>query len=190
MHKATNHGPERADVLRLIHDYEAEDANQDRLKGEFLTFLEQSSNACHRGQYDPGHITASAVVLDETLRNILLVYHCTLKRWLQPGGHVEAQDRTLAQAAVRELWEETGIIAPANHATLFDLDIHPFAAKNSEPNHLHFDVRFLVVTPEKRTTTESAEAAVKWFPLIEKHQAGDLDRLLDKCLHYRTRLAF
>lgn len=179
-------GPETADMLRHVEAYEPEDASQDRLKTEFVALLKRASDPCSRRNYNPGHLTASAVVLDVPLRNILLVRHCTLKRWVKPGGHVEAQDGTLAEAAVRELHEETGIIAHPNHAMLFDLDIHPVSAKSDEPEHLHFDVRFLVVTPEKRTKSETAEAEVRWFPLTQEHNASDMGRLLTKCLRHRA----
>jgi 8-oxo-dGTP pyrophosphatase MutT (NUDIX family) len=179
-------GPEVADILRLIEGYEPEDVSQDRLKAEFVALLKKASDPCSRRNYNPGHLTASAVVLDAPLRNILLVRHCTLKRWVQPGGHVEAQDGTLTEAAVRELHEETGIIAHENRAMLFDLDIHRVSAKSDEPEHLHFDVRFLVVTSEQRIKSETAEAEVRWFPLTQEHNASDMDRLLVKCLRHRV----
>lgn len=41
----------------------------------------------------------------------LLVWHETFKKWLPPGGHLEANE-TADAAALRELQEETGILAP------------------------------------------------------------------------------
>lgn len=35
-----------------------------------------------------GHLTASALVLDQNDR-VLLILHNALKRWLQPGGHLD-----------------------------------------------------------------------------------------------------
>ena len=48
-------------------------------------------------------------VFDPAARQILLVEHRVF-RWSCPGGHVEAGE-SLAEAAVRELREETGIVA-------------------------------------------------------------------------------
>jgi ADP-ribose pyrophosphatase YjhB (NUDIX family) len=55
------------------------------------------------------HFTASAVVLDGEGR-VLLVHHNKLGKWLYPGGHVEP-DESPAEAAVREVAEETGLQA-------------------------------------------------------------------------------
>ncbi|KFK94822.1 MULTISPECIES: NUDIX hydrolase [unclassified Serratia (in: enterobacteria)] len=48
------------------------------------------------------HAAGKFLIVEETIN------HKTL--WNQPAGHLEA-DETLAQAAERELWEETGIRA-------------------------------------------------------------------------------
>jgi len=174
-------GSKAAGVIRLMRKYEPGDTVQDRVKTEILGFLNGDSDPCSRRNYHPGHLTASAVVLDVPLRKILLVRHCTLRRWVQPGGHVEPQDGSLAEAAIRELNEETGIIAHANQMKLFDLDIHSVSAKSDEPAHVHFDVRFLFITREHRTKCETAEAEVRWFPLTEEHLGSDMERLLAKC---------
>jgi 8-oxo-dGTP diphosphatase len=55
------------------------------------------------------HFTASAVVFDDTDR-VLLVHHNKIGLWLYPGGHVDPNEDP-AQAAVREVREETGIDA-------------------------------------------------------------------------------
>jgi 8-oxo-dGTP diphosphatase len=55
------------------------------------------------------HNTASAVVLDDEDR-VLLVHHNKVGLWLYPGGHIDPNEDP-AQAAVREVVEETGIHA-------------------------------------------------------------------------------
>jgi 8-oxo-dGTP pyrophosphatase MutT (NUDIX family) len=58
---------------------------------------------------DIRYFTASAVVLDGEDR-VLLVHHNKIGLWLYPGGHVDPNEDP-AQAAVREVAEETGIQA-------------------------------------------------------------------------------
>ena len=41
-------------------------------------------------------------------QTVLLIFHLKLQKWLPPGGHVEANE-TPAEAARREVMEETGI---------------------------------------------------------------------------------
>ena len=57
----------------------------------------------------PGHITASALVLDHTGTETLLTLHPRLGRWVQLGGHCEDGDADIAAAALREAGEESGI---------------------------------------------------------------------------------
>ena len=60
----------------------------------------------------PDHLTASVLVLVPTLDRVLLTLHAKSGRWFQFGGHSEADDRTLAGAALREAVEESGLAGP------------------------------------------------------------------------------
>ena len=51
---------------------------------------------------------ASAFVIDPQTKKILLTKHKKFNKWVQPGGHIE-QDELPEEAAVREVYEETGI---------------------------------------------------------------------------------
>ena len=58
----------------------------------------------------PIHMCATVYVLDRPRRRLLLVRHDRgnlAGKWLPPGGHVEPGERP-DQAALREVWEETG----------------------------------------------------------------------------------
>ncbi|PWH07067.1 NTP pyrophosphohydrolase [Brachybacterium endophyticum] len=55
------------------------------------------------------HVTASAVVLDGAAEQLALVWHGKAHCWVQPGGHLEAEDASLEEAARREVAEETGL---------------------------------------------------------------------------------
>ncbi len=97
----------------------------------------------------PGHVTASGIVLSRD--TVLLVFHPYLKRWLQPGGHVESSEAPL-DAAIREVQEETGIATFPHPWHLkagipLDIDIHaiPENPAKGEPAHMHFDFRYLLV---------------------------------------------
>lgn len=51
---------------------------------------------------------ASAFIINPQNKKILLVKHSDYDKWLQPGGHIENQE-TPEEAAIREVYEETGI---------------------------------------------------------------------------------
>jgi 8-oxo-dGTP pyrophosphatase MutT (NUDIX family) len=120
-----------------------------------------------------GHITASAVVLDEARQSVLMIWHEKLERWLQPGGHCEPEtDPSLPDAALRELVEETAI--PPEAITLlqksvFDMDIHPIPARGDETDHLHYDLRYLFQTTANRE-------GIRWRAITELAQSNDESR--------------
>ena len=53
-------------------------------------------------------LCASAFIINPKDKKILLVKHGDYDKWLQPGGHIE-EDETPEEAAIREVYEETGI---------------------------------------------------------------------------------
>ena len=57
----------------------------------------------------PGHLTASALVLDATGEHVLLTLHPRVGAWVSLGGHIEPEDGTVLAAASREAYEESGI---------------------------------------------------------------------------------
>ena len=96
-----------------------------------------------RAQFAPGHITCTGLVLSPERDRILLVLHRRLQRWLLPGGHVEADDSRIGDAARREVVEETGsVLAPDDAPRLVGLDVHGIPPRRDEPFHLHHDLIF------------------------------------------------
>ena len=98
-----------------------------------------------------GHITASAFIYCIDERKLLLLEHKALKKFLQPGGHVEMIDKEIIDAAKREILEETGlkdfnIVSIDEDINIpFDIDTHfiPDNDKKNEKGHYHHDFRYL-----------------------------------------------
>ena len=113
----------------------------------------------------PSHVTASALVLDAARGRVLLVHHAKMGLWVQPGGHVEPADASVADAALREAREETGVDALQLLGGALDLDVHQAPCKPpGEGDHL--DVLFACTAPEDAVLAVSAESNdVAWFDL-------------------------
>ena len=94
---------------------------------------------------------------------VLLCLHRKVGIWLQFGRHIETADQTLADAALREAQEESGITA----LTLLDasparLDRHSAPCAGGARHHL--DVQFVAVAPAGAAPVASAESLdVAWF---------------------------
>ncbi len=153
--------PLHRDVVRVLSGWTAPVPEQAALREAYLGFLAARSDACRR-TCTPGHITASAVVLDASGRRTLLTLHPIVGRWLQLGGHLEG-DATLADAALREATEESGIEGLTVDPIPLDLDVHPITCKGSPPTR-HFDIRFLVTAPAGAVERRSDESDdLRWF---------------------------
>lgn len=142
-----------------------------------------TSATVHSGR----HLTASCVVVDPARDLVLLAIHNVTKWWQFPGGHLDDLE-SAAEAAIREVREETGV-----HATLWTssrLDVPggrwqpspiltveypaPANPRWDEPAHRHVDQLYLA-TADSSLAVPTAQPdevdAVQWVPI------GDLPRL-------------
>ncbi len=105
----------RSTAIEVLSDWQAPDRWQDSVRHAVLAFLDARDDACRR-ECVPGHITASALVLDHTGGQVLLTLHPRLGRWVQLGGHCEEYDDDIFAAALREATEESGVDRSADLA--------------------------------------------------------------------------
>jgi 8-oxo-dGTP pyrophosphatase MutT (NUDIX family) len=112
----------------------------------------------------PGHVTASAIIVNAAGKRVLLCLHGKIRRWVQVGGHCEAGDGTLVAAALREATEESGIEGLVLHPVPIDLDIHAVGCGPAGARSYHYDVRFAAVAPAGAVERVSAESReLGWF---------------------------
>lgn len=166
-----------AEAARVLKEWPAPSPDQEQLR---LTYLDHL--ATHQdGMWKPckdGHITASALVIDPDGGRVLLTLHRKLEMWLQMGGHCEPEDASLADAALREAREESGI---ARGLTLLPggpvrLDRH------QTPCAVHLDVQYAALAPEGAVAAISDESLdLRWFAYDEVPGVADASvvRLVD-----------
>ena len=170
---------DRAWLLRQIDAYERCWPEEVSTARRFAGFVREQADAFER-HLEVGHVTASAWVVDPTHTRTLLTHHRKLDAWLQLGGHTEGLEDVLA-AALMEAHEESGLIdlepvtlpmdqdaaaalLGGDSFLLFDLGIHRIPARPAradrpaEPEHDHYDARFLVVATGALDYTVSDES--------------------------------
>lgn len=103
-----------------------------------------------------GHFTSSIFLLCPKEKKILLIEHKILKKFLQPGGHIEIQDNNPLDAALRELYEETKLsreqvlyrpLDITNKLVPIHISSHyiPENQKKKELGHYHHDLEYLFI---------------------------------------------
>lgn len=161
-------------ILQLADNYLSQFKDEHHTVQPLLDFVNQNEGEqlYNRSNF-AGHITASAFIVNQNATHLLLLQHKALKRWLQPGGHVDYTDSNLLTAAKREAAEETGLTnnqLTAASEEIFDIDSHaiPENKKKQEPAHIHHDIRFLFYSSVDTITIAEAESTgSKWIPLSD-----------------------
>ncbi len=147
---------------------------------KILNFIKETKN-CFNRESLAGHITSSALITNQNFSKVLLTYHAKLKKWLQLGGHCDGE-YLIHLSAIREAKEESGLndinfvdIFNFPHCTQiekfptpFDIDIHAIPARKDEPEHFHYDIRYLLVADESENIVVSEESLdLKWINLSD-----------------------
>lgn len=117
---------------------------------------------------DPEHVTASAVVVGP--RGTVLHLHKRLRRWMQPGGHIEAGEAP-SEAALREAIEETGLSVthPEGRPRLVHVDVHTAAQ-----DHFHLDLRYLLLAGDDDPVPPAGESPeARWWRWDEALATAD-----------------
>lgn len=148
---------------------------QDELRARFLRSARENVAAMWRGG-QPDHFTASMFVFDASCDRVCLVLHKKARLWLQPGGHLEVQDASVAGAATREAQEETGLGDLSTRPGLVHLSHHELSSRFGSCRS-HLDLRFAAVAAPGADPVCSAESDdVRWWPV--HHLPTDTDEEL------------
>ena len=170
-------------AVDLIDGYSPQDSHQIEQKPKMLEMCHSFPDVLHRHCLT-AHLTASALVVNESRDQVLLHHHAKLNRWLQFGGHCDG-DGNLVHVAWREAVEESGIADLLIDPNIIDLDIHTIPARGKTPEHLHLDVRFVAFARANSVPVVSDESnALLWYRVAD---VGCIDtdesviRLIELC---------
>ena len=111
---------------------------------------------------------ASSYCIDFDSAKILLMYNKKLNKWLQPGGHInDSELEHPINAAIREVYEETGIKIKVIGPSFDGVTIEPIAVshyKNKVGDMI--DIQYLSI-PLTTTLNNFENNKVDWFSIDE-----------------------
>ncbi|OBI20785.1 MULTISPECIES: NUDIX hydrolase [unclassified Mycobacterium] len=153
----------RDSAISLLSDWQAPDPAQDALRHAVLAFVLARPDACRRACV-PGHVTASALVVDHTGSQVLLTLHPRVGRWVQLGGHCDDDDGDVVAAALREATEESGVDGLRIEPALAAIHVHPVTCSLGVPTR-HLDLQFVAHAPAGARIAISDESEdLRWWP--------------------------
>ncbi len=136
---------------------------------KYIDFLEKQQEKAFVRQTLEWHFTGSIVVVNKDFSKTLLMHHKKLWIWMNFWWHADWES-DLKNVAIRELEEEWGIkIQKENLLNIIDLDLHIIPERKQEPEHYHYDIKFIVAIDDN-TNFEKQEKDVndiKWFSINE-----------------------
>ncbi|ULR53258.1 NUDIX hydrolase [Streptomyces deccanensis] len=152
------------DAVLVLKSYE----DQAELRQAYLEHLAAHPDGMWKA-CGAGHITASGLVIDPERGRVLLTLHRKLRMWLQMGGHCEPGDSTLADSALREATEESGIAG---------LSLLPGGPVRLDRHHTpcawHLDVQYAALAPADAVEAISDESLdLRWFAYDEVPTVAD-----------------
>ncbi|GGO25703.1 NUDIX hydrolase [Microbispora rosea subsp. aerata] len=159
------------DAQAVLAGWVAPTPEEERLRQEFLTHLSSHEDAMWR-ECVPGHLTATTAVLSHDGERVLLTLHPKAGMWLPMGGHCERSDATLAQVALREATEESGIPGLVLLDGPLALDRHKVWCH--PPHSWHLDVEYGAIAPPGAEAVISEESLdLRWFPVEDIPELSD-----------------
>lgn len=152
------------DAVLVLKSYE----DQAELRQVYLDHLAAHPDGMWKA-CGAGHITASGLVIDPERGRALLTLHKKLRMWLQMGGHCEPGDTALADSALREATEESGIegltLLPGGPVRL---------DRHHTPCAWHLDVQYAALAPADAVEAISDESLdLRWFAYDEVATVAD-----------------
>ncbi len=165
----------RKKLLELLATYTEKHPSEKACAKQIIAFIEEY-DTCFKRELSLGHMTGSAWIVNRAGTHTLLTHHKKLNKWLQPGGHADG-DSDILQVSKREASEESGLSGlNIENDQIFDIDIHQIPTRANEPQHLHYDIRFVFRAVESEDFIVSEESHdLAWVEItrLEEYNAEE-----------------
>jgi 8-oxo-dGTP pyrophosphatase MutT (NUDIX family) len=154
--------------MELLKNYNPTSEEEKHCKDKMLQLYEAKGEKAFKRNSLEAHFTASALIINTSTKELLLLHHKKLNKWLQPGGHADGETN-LEKVARKEVYEETGLnnLKLASNG-VYDIDIHHIPESKGIPEHYHYDVRFAYFCNRKEKTKINSESNdFQWIKINE-----------------------
>ncbi len=168
----------RQSILNQLRVYGSRFPEEAQTISTFETFINQNAD-CFERRNKSGHLTGSAWIVNKSYTRVVLVLHGKLNVWIQPGGHADGNSDLIAVAQM-EAHEETGLTSlKLLSNNIFDISIHQIPAFGIEPEHHHYDIRYLFKSDLNEPLICSSEShSLSWVKLDEIEQNNSSESIL------------
>ena len=174
----------KEDVINSVEAFVPYNEREAQDKEKTLEFLKGDN--CFVRENLIGHVTSGALVVSSD-NMVLLNHHKKTGMWFQFGGHCDGDSDTL-RSALREVYEESGLTDLTLLVDgIFNIDVQEIddCPKKNEPEHLHYDLNYLVLTTSKEFVSSNESLELKWCTLSEAKELVSKDdigtlRMLEK----------
>ncbi len=146
-------------------------------KEQMLKFMQENPN-CLTRENTVAHFTTSIWTVNKERTKTLMVYHNIYDSWSWIGGHADGIEN-LAEVALRELQEETGVknarLVSDEILSIETLTVDGHMKKGAYvSSHLHFNLTYLAEADEEEVLVvkEDENQGVKWFSFEEALEAS------------------
>ena len=155
----------RRNLLDQLSVYAQQFPEEQQTIERFRAFVD-SEPRCFERDCWCGHVTGSAWLLDPAGEALLLTHHKKLNIWVQLGGHSDGDPDTRG-VALKEAEEESGLPVRLLRPEILDIDIHEIPARNSDPAHFHYDVRYAISATSRDFAVSGESHDLAWVGLEE-----------------------
>ena len=129
----------------LLSEYNPHNPQEEQDRSEILRRLEQGEQLFTRDNLS-AHLTVSGWVVSPDRTQVLMAYHNLYDSWAWLGGHADGE-QDLLSVALREVQEESGLVARPVSDEIFSVEILPVAGHEKRgvyvPSHLHLNVTLI-----------------------------------------------
>lgn len=160
----------------LIKGYKPLTPEDQVIKENLMAYVETFGHEVLYRRSTMAHLTASTVILNQSLEKMLMIHHKIYDTWTWQGGHADGED-DLLKVALKEAEEETGLqrtsVIQRDGQAIYRWDILPVQGHWKKGHyvapHLHLNIAFILMAKEEDALKLNKEetSGLGWVPLDE-----------------------